>query len=39
MSAHLNWRFLLGEFFVIVVGVLVALWVDEIRTARVEAAM
>jgi hypothetical protein len=34
-----NWRFLLGEFVVIVVGVLVALWVDQLREARAEAAL
>jgi hypothetical protein len=39
MSSHLNWRRLLGEFVVIVVGVLVALWVDQLREARVNAAL
>jgi hypothetical protein len=39
MSNRLNWRLLFGEFVVIVVGVLMALWVDEIRQARVEADM
>jgi hypothetical protein len=39
MSTRLNWRLLLGEFVVIVVGVLVALWVDELREARVNAAL
>ena len=39
MSARLNWRFLLGEFVVIVVGVLIALWVDELREARDNAAL
>jgi len=37
MSSHLNWRLLLGEFVVIVVGVLMALWVDQLREARVNA--
>jgi len=35
MSNRLNWRLLLGEFVVIVVGVLIALWVDQLREARV----
>jgi hypothetical protein len=39
MSTRLNWRFLLGEFFVIVVGVMVALWVDQIRAARADAKL
>jgi len=39
MSNRLNWRLLLGEFVVIVVGVLLALWVDEIREARVAAEL
>lgn len=39
MSPHLNWRFLLGEFFVVVLGVLVALWVGGVQTARVEAEL
>jgi len=39
MSARLNWRFLLGEFFVIVVGVLIALWVDQLREAHVNAGL
>jgi hypothetical protein len=39
MSPRLNWRLLLGEFFVIVVGVLIALWVDELREARYNAAL
>ena len=39
MSNRINWRFLLGEFVVIVVGVLLALWVDEIREARVAAKL
>jgi hypothetical protein len=34
MSPRLNWRLLLGEFVVIVVGILMALWVDELREAR-----
>jgi hypothetical protein len=37
MPTRLNWRFLLGEFFVIVLGVLVALWVDQIQAARSDA--
>jgi len=39
MSTRLNWRLLLGEFIVIVVGVLMALWVDELREARNNAAL
>lgn len=39
MSTRINWRLLLGEFIVIVVGVLMALWVDELRDARVDAAL
>jgi len=39
MSTHLNWRLLTGEFVVIVVGVLMALWVDELREARVNAEL
>jgi hypothetical protein len=39
MSTHLNWRHWLGEFLVIVVGVLVALWVDELREAHVNAVL
>jgi hypothetical protein len=39
MSIRLNWRFLLGEFVVIVLGVLVALWVDQVRAARSDAAL
>jgi len=39
MSPRLNWRLLLGEFVVIVVGVLMALWVDELREARDNAAL
>jgi len=39
MSTRLNWRLLLGEFLVVVVGVLMALWVDELREARVNAAL
>jgi len=39
ISTRINWRFLLGEFVVIVVGVLLALWVDELREARNNAAL
>jgi hypothetical protein len=39
MSIRLNWRFLLGQFFIIVVGVLVALWADQLRAARADAAL
>jgi len=39
MSTGLNWRLLLGEFVVIVVGVLLALWVDELREARFNAEL
>lgn len=39
MSTRLGWRFLLGEFFVIVVGVLVALWVDQFQASRVDAEL
>jgi hypothetical protein len=39
MSPRLNWRLLLGEFVVIVVGVLMALWVDELREIRDNAAL
>jgi len=39
MSTRLNWRLLLGEFVAIVVGVLVALWVDQLREARVNAEL
>ena len=39
MSNRLNWRLLLGEFVVIVVGVLMALWVDQLREARVNAEL
>jgi hypothetical protein len=39
MSIRVNWRFLLGEFVVIVLGVLVALWVDQVRAARADAAL
>lgn len=39
MSTRLNWRLLLGEFVVIVVGVLLALWVDELREARNNAEL
>ncbi|CAN5636048.1 hypothetical protein BH23GEM3_BH23GEM3_02660 [soil metagenome] len=34
-----SWRFLLGEFFVVVLGVLVALWVDQVRSGRADAAL
>lgn len=39
MSTRLNWRLLLGEFVVIVVGVLMALWVDQLREDRVNAEL
>lgn len=39
MSNRLNWRRLFGEFFIVVVGVLIALWVDELREARVDAGL
>jgi len=39
MSTRINWRFLLGEFFVVVIGVLVALWVDQVQTARADAEL
>ena len=39
MSTRLNWRLLLGEFVVIVVGVLLALWVDQLREARANAGL
>jgi hypothetical protein len=39
MSNRINWRFLLGEFVVIVLGVLIALWVDQLREARVNAEL
>jgi len=39
VSNRLNWRLLLGEFVVIVVGVLMALWVDQLREARVNAGL
>ena len=39
LSTALNWRLLLGEFVVIVVGVLMALWVDELREARNNAEL
>lgn len=39
MSTRLNWRLLLGEFVVIVVGVLLALWVDQLREARMNAEL
>jgi hypothetical protein len=39
MSIRLNWKRLLGEFVVIVVGILMALWVDELRQDRVNAGL
>ena len=39
MSTRLNWPLLLSEFVVIVVGVLLALWVDELREARNNAEL
>jgi len=39
MTMHLDWRRLLGEFVVIVFGVLVALWVDQLREARANAGL
>jgi hypothetical protein len=39
MSTRLNRRFLLAEFVVIVVGVLMALWVDQLREARANAKL
>jgi len=39
VATHLNWRLLLGEFVVIVVGVLMALWVDELRETRFNAQL
>lgn len=39
MLNRINWRFLLGEFVVIVLGVLIALWVDQLREARVNAEL
>jgi hypothetical protein len=39
LSIRPNWRFLLGQFFTIVVGVLVALWADQVRAARADAAL
>ena len=39
MAMRLDWRRLFGEFVVIVVGVLVALWVDQLREARVNAGL
>jgi hypothetical protein len=38
-STHLNWRHWLGEFLVVVAGVLVALWVDELRERHANAAL
>lgn len=39
VSTRLNWRFLLGEFVVIVIGVLVALWVDQFQASRADAKL
>ena len=39
MSTRLNWRLLLGEFVIIVVGILMALWVDQLREAHVNAGL
>ncbi len=39
MSNRRHWRLLLGEFVVVVVGVLMALWVDQLREARVNAGL
>jgi hypothetical protein len=39
MTMRLDWRRLLGEFVVIVIGVLVALWVDQLREARVNEGL
>ena len=39
IPGRLNWRLLFGEFVVIVVGVLMALWVDQLREARVNAGL
>lgn len=39
MSTHFNWRSLLGEFIVVVLGVLVALWLNEVKEARADAAL
>lgn len=39
MLTRINWRFLLGEFVVIVVGILIALWVDQLREAHVNAGL
>lgn len=39
ISPRLNWPLLFGEFVVIVVGVLMAFWVDELREARYNAAL
>jgi len=36
---HLNWRRLFGDFVIIVIGVLVALWVDQLREGRVNAGL
>jgi hypothetical protein len=39
MATRLNWRLLIGEFVVIVVGVLMALWVDDWRARRADQAL
>ncbi len=39
MSNRRHWRLLLGEFVVVVAGVLMALWVDQLRESRVNAAL
>ena len=39
MSTRFKWHLLLGEFVVVVVGVLMALWVDQLREARVNAGL
>ena len=36
MATRIDWRFLIGEFFVVVIGVLVALWVDNLNSERLE---
>jgi len=39
MSTRINWGHLLGEFVVVVIGVLIALWVDQLREARADAGL
>lgn len=39
MSTRVSWRFLLGQFVIIVVGVLMALWVDQLREVRANAKL